>query len=107
VLRQENGGGKGTIDADQTIAARVGRGCGARMHIRFAADYRLERAMISWLVRGVLIVSGAVTGWFVSKDAANFSLIQGMAALLVVVLAVFVLAFWPARWSHLLNRRGR
>ena len=63
--------------------------------------------MISWLVRGVLIVSGAVTGWFVSKDAPNFSLIQAMGALLVIALAVFVLAFWPARWSHLLDRRDK
>jgi hypothetical protein len=67
----------------------------------------LETAVISWLVRGALIVSGAVTGLFVAKDARNFTLLQGMTALLVIVLVVFVLAFWPARWTRLLNRRNK
>ena len=50
-----------------------------------------EADVVSWIVRGLLIVSGTVTGWFVSKDAPNFGFIQGMASL--VVIAVFVLAF--------------
>ena len=61
--------------------------------------------MVSWIVRGLLIVSG--TGWFVSKDAPNFSFIQGMASLVVIAAVVFVLAFWPARWTHLLDRRDK
>ena len=63
--------------------------------------------MVSWLVRGLLIVSGTVTGWFVSRDAPNFSFIQGMASLVVIAVVVFVLAFWPKRWTHLLDRRDR
>ena len=47
---------------------------------------------------GSLIVSGTVTGWFVSKDAPNFSFIQGMASL--VVIAVIVLVRWRS------GRRG-
>jgi hypothetical protein len=53
------------------------------------------------------MVAGAITGWFVSKDAPNFSLIQGAMALLVIALFVAVLAFWPSRWTHLLNRSDR
>ena len=63
--------------------------------------------MVSWLVRGALIIAGVVTGWFVAEDAPNFSLIQGMTALLVIVLVVAVLAFWPARWTHLLDRQKK
>ena len=63
--------------------------------------------MISWIVRGLLIVSGVITGWWVSSDAPNFSLVQGMTALLLFVLVVGVLAFWPSRWTHLLNRRNK
>jgi hypothetical protein len=37
--------------------------------------------MISWLVRGALIVSGVIAGWFVSKDSPNFTLVQGATAL--------------------------
>jgi hypothetical protein len=63
--------------------------------------------VINWMVRGALVVSGVVTGWFVSKDSPNFSLVQGMTALLVIALVVAVLAFWPSRWTHLLNRRNK
>src|SRR5262245_53295308 len=41
------------------------------------------------------------------KDSANFGLVQGMTALLVIALVVIVLAFWPARWAHLLDRRNK
>jgi hypothetical protein len=61
--------------------------------------------VVSWIVRGLLIVSGTATGWFVSKDAPNFSFVQGMASLVVIAVVVLVLAFWPQRWTHLLDRR--
>jgi hypothetical protein len=67
----------------------------------------VEAAVISWIVRGALIVAGVVAGWFVSKDSPNFSLLQGVTALVVIVLVVAVLAFWPSRWTHLLNRHDR
>jgi hypothetical protein len=61
--------------------------------------------VVSLIVRGLLLISGTVTGWFVASDAPNFSFIQGMVSLLVIAVIVFVIAFWPARWSHFLNRR--
>ena len=63
--------------------------------------------MVSLIVRGLLLISGMVTGWFVASDAPNFSFIQGMVSLVVIAAIVFVIAFWPARWSHLLNRRNK
>ncbi len=63
--------------------------------------------MVSWIVRGLLIISGTVTGWFVSKDAPNFSFIQGMASLVVIAVIVLVLAYWPVGWSYFLDRRRK
>jgi len=60
--------------------------------------------MVGWLARGLLILAGVVTGWFISKDAPNFGVVQGMVAVMLLGLIVAVLAFWPARWTHLLNR---
>jgi hypothetical protein len=63
--------------------------------------------VVSWIVRGLLVISGTVTEWFVSKDATNFTVIQGMVSLAVIAVIVFVVAYWPARWTHLLDRRKK
>lgn len=60
--------------------------------------------MLSWLVRLLLLASGTVAGWMVAQDAPNFGVVQAMVAVLLVALVVFVLAFWPARWSHVIDR---
>ena len=60
--------------------------------------------MVGWIARGLLIVAGIVTSWFVAKDAPNFGVVQGMVAVMLLGLVVAVLAFWPARWTHLLDR---
>ncbi len=59
--------------------------------------------MLSWLVRLILIVAGVIAEFFVARDALNFAVIQGVVALLVVTMIVFVLAFWPRRWTHFLD----
>jgi hypothetical protein len=64
-----------------------------------------EASVVALIVRGLLVISSVVTGWFVARDAPNFDFIQGMMSLVVIAVIVFVLAFWPARWTHLLNRR--
>ena len=56
--------------------------------------------MLSWIFRGFLIVVGFVASWFVAKDAPQFVAV----ALILLVLVVAVLAFWPERWTHILNR---
>lgn len=63
--------------------------------------------MISWIVRLLMIVAGAVTGWLVAEDAPNFGLVQMMVALLLLTLIVAVLAFWPSHWAARLNRLQR
>ena len=60
--------------------------------------------MISWAVRVLLISAGGVTSWFVAKDAPGFGVVQMMVATLMLALVISVIAFWPARWSHVLDR---
>ncbi|MFO1159433.1 MAG: hypothetical protein U1E60_11385 [Reyranellaceae bacterium] len=63
--------------------------------------------MFSWLVRLILIVSSAIAQWFVAVDSPNFGIVQGVVGILLIAVVVFVLAFWPARWAHWLDRIGR
>lgn len=60
--------------------------------------------MISWLVRLLLVASGAVAQWFVTADSPNFGLVQWAVALMLLTLIVFVVAYWPRSWSHRLDR---
>jgi ABC-type phosphate transport system permease subunit len=63
--------------------------------------------VISWAVRLLLIAAGTVTSWFVAKDAPGFGVVQMMVATLLVALVVAVIAFWPARWAHRLDRLNK
>jgi hypothetical protein len=60
--------------------------------------------IISWLARGLLIAAGFVASWFMTRDTPQFGLLQMAVGLLLLVFIVAVLAFWPARWTHILNR---
>jgi uncharacterized membrane protein YoaK (UPF0700 family) len=60
--------------------------------------------MLGWIVRVLLIAAGVVASWFVAKDSPQFGIMQMAMALILVVLIVWVLAFWPERWTHLLSR---
>jgi hypothetical protein len=61
--------------------------------------------MISWLVRVLLIVAGAITALFVARDATNFGVLQMfvMVALITVIIGAF--AFWPTALSWLRGQR--
>jgi hypothetical protein len=59
------------------------------------------------IVRGFVIAAGSVAGWFAAKDSPRFGIIQMAVVLILVVLVIAVLAFWPERWTHILNRIGK
>jgi uncharacterized membrane protein len=63
--------------------------------------------MLSWAVRLVLIAASGIVGLFMAEDSPSFGLYQAMVSLLLIVLIVFVGAFWPAHWSHFLDRFHR
>ena len=62
---------------------------------------------MAWIVRGILIAAGFVVSWFVAKDTLQFSILQMVVSLLFLALVVVVLAFWPERWTHILNGRQK
>lgn len=59
--------------------------------------------MIALIVRVLLLIGGAIAGWFFEEDAPNFGVIQMAIAVLLLVFFIFVIAFWPKGW---LQRRG-
>ncbi|MDE1930111.1 MAG: hypothetical protein KGI43_01000 [Alphaproteobacteria bacterium] len=60
--------------------------------------------MVSWIARLVLIVAGIVASWLVAKDAPYFRTLQLPTAVLLVVLILVAIAFWPARWTAKFRR---
>jgi uncharacterized membrane protein YphA (DoxX/SURF4 family) len=61
--------------------------------------------MISLVARGLLVVAGFVAGWFVSEESPNFGLVQIAVGLILLVFVVWVVAFWPKRWT--VDRRDK
>jgi hypothetical protein len=62
--------------------------------------------MVGWITRIFLIAGGGVASWFVARDAPNFSVVQGVTAMLLIALTVCVIGLWPDRWTAWLNRSG-
>jgi hypothetical protein len=60
--------------------------------------------MFGWFVRGLLIVAGFVAGWFVTRDSPQFDVMEMAVTILLLILIVAVLAFWPERWTQIINR---
>lgn len=52
--------------------------------------------MVGWLVRLIFIPSGIIAGWFVAKDAPNFSAVQLVVGLLLMffIVLVMIVASW-------------
>jgi hypothetical protein len=63
--------------------------------------------MISRIARGLLIAAGVIAEWFVSGESPNFDLFQIAIGLLLLVFFVWVIAFWPERWTAALDRRDK
>jgi hypothetical protein len=63
--------------------------------------------MIGWIVRIVMAIAGAITGWFVARDAQNFDLMQMVVGILLITFFIAVAAFWPYLWARLRTARKR
>lgn len=59
--------------------------------------------MFSWFIRILMIVAGAMAEWLIARDSPRFQLVELVMTFFLVLLVLFVVAFWPARWSHYLN----
>ncbi|MBU8545916.1 MULTISPECIES: hypothetical protein [Roseomonadaceae] len=47
---------------------------------------------MGWLLRGLLVVAGAIAALFVARDAPNFAVVEGMVAVALIAAIVLVLA---------------
>ena len=63
--------------------------------------------MITFLARALLAVAAMVASWFVETSSPQFGLIQIAIGLLLLVFAVWVIAFWPKRWTITLGGRDK
>ena len=50
---------------------------------------------LTWPADQLLRIGGVVAGWFFSKDATSFTVVQMMFATLVLAAFVALLVFWP------------
>lgn len=57
--------------------------------------------MIDWLVNIIIQAGGWLSSLVIPRDAANFSVIAGMTAIVLVVLFVFFLLFCSWQRSRL------
>lgn len=53
--------------------------------------------MLSWIVRLLFVLAAPIAALLVARDALNFGLMQTMVAIILVVVFVAVIAFWPKR----------
>ena len=49
--------------------------------------------MLSWLVR-LMVLAAAIAAWFVARDAPNFSMVQALVLLLLMLVLLFAAVFW-------------
>jgi hypothetical protein len=47
---------------------------------------------LGWIARGVLIIAGIVTSWFLAEDAWSYPVWQMVIAMLLIVFIVGILA---------------
>jgi hypothetical protein len=62
-----------------------------------------ESNMLDWLTWPadlLLRIGGVVAGWFFSKDATSFTVVQMMVATLVLAALVALLVFWQTLFEY-------
>ncbi|MET0531868.1 MAG: hypothetical protein ABW003_26650 [Microvirga sp.] len=60
--------------------------------------------MLGWIVRGLMVGAGVITGIFVAKDAPLYGFVQTILAIGLLTLIVAIAAFWPQRWMPKFGR---
>jgi hypothetical protein len=63
--------------------------------------------MVNLLLRPVLFVAAAITGWFVAEDAVDFTVIQMVVSLFLITVLVAIGAYWESLSDWLTSRKVR
>ncbi len=64
--------------------------------------------MLGWIIRLLLVIAGAMTSWFVAKDALNFAIVQMVVAVVLFTSVIALFVFWPslkASFNKLFKKR--
>jgi hypothetical protein len=48
-----------------------------------------------WIIRLLLFIAAPIAALFVARDTLNFGIVQMMVAIVLIVVALAVVAFWP------------
>lgn len=63
--------------------------------------------MLGWFIRGLLFLSGIITGFFITQDDNNFDIVQMMIAIGLFTLLAAILAFVPViKKRRMLKKSG-
>jgi len=62
--------------------------------------------MLGWIIRGIMFLAAIIASWFVSRDAVNFSIIELVAALFVIMALVAFAAFWEAMTDWVKSKKA-
>ena len=52
---------------------------------------------MAWLIRLILVIAAAITSLFVARDDLNFSIIQTLLTITLLIGAAVIAAAWMAR----------
>lgn len=55
--------------------------------------------MLGWLIRIVMVLAGAISSWFMGRDALKFPIVQMIIAVFLITLLLVIIAFWPI-WKN-------
>lgn len=50
--------------------------------------------MLNLIIRPIMIIAAVIAGWFVARDAVNFSIVQMVVGLILITALVAVAACW-------------
>ena len=62
--------------------------------------------MLNWILRPIMVIAAVIAGWFVARDAVNFSIIQMVVGLLLITALVAVAACWEMIADRLKSRKN-
>jgi hypothetical protein len=61
--------------------------------------------MLRWMIRPIMVVAAVIAAWFVACDAANFSIVQMVVTLVLIIALVSLAALWETLVERLKDRK--
>ena len=62
--------------------------------------------MLNWILRPIMVIAAVIAGWFVARDAVNFSVIQMVVGLLLITTLVAIAACWEMIADRLKSKKN-